>query len=48
MPESNKKPINWKNAVHDMTVTVTDFYGNEGTFHLAFDDIDKFNLPGLK
>lgn len=38
---------NWKNVINNVTVNVTDFYGNDGTLQLTFDDKDKFDGPGI-
>lgn len=47
LPESNKSHTKWDDVFRKITVNVTDYYGNEGSFQLVFDDKDKFDLPGL-
>lgn len=37
----------WQNVFRGIEVNVTDFYGNEGTFKIAFDDDKQFDEPGL-
>lgn len=37
----------WKSVIREVKVNVTDFFGNEGTFKLAFDEKDHFDEPGL-
>ncbi|WP_182853010.1 hypothetical protein [Arsenophonus endosymbiont of Aleurodicus floccissimus] len=47
MHESDAVQREWKDCVKSPTVKVTDFYGNEGTFQLAFNDSDNFDIPGI-
>lgn len=46
--DNNIRNYKWRNVAHDVSVSVTDLYGNEGRFRLAFPDASgKFNEPGI-
>lgn len=38
----------WRDVIRPVTVNVTDYYGNNGSFELTFDDKDHFDIPGIK
>lgn len=47
-PENHIYNYRWKNIARDVTVDVTDFYGNQGRFRIVFPDgKGKFNEIGL-
>ncbi|QLK87601.1 hypothetical protein E3U36_04565 [Arsenophonus endosymbiont of Aphis craccivora] len=47
MPSANCSPLFWHNLIYHPEVRVTDFYGNEGTITLTFNDTDHFDIPGI-
>lgn len=48
LPVYNTYQWKWHDVIKNITVKVTDFYGNEGSFQLLFNDTDKFDEPSLK
>lgn len=47
MPSANCSQLGWHNCIYRPEVIVTDFYGNEGTITLTFNDKDHFDTPGI-
>lgn len=48
IPTKDTQPMKWKNVFNAFTVKVTDYYGNDGSFQLVFNDGDQFDQPGLQ
>lgn len=48
MPVRDTAQAKWKDVIRDITVKVTDFYGNEGSVQLKIDDDKNFDEPILK
>jgi hypothetical protein len=47
MLEPNAAKQGWQNCIRYPKVQVTDFYGNEGTFQLVFNDSENFDIPSI-
>lgn len=47
MPVGSTSKYNWQNVIRNITVNVTDNYGNDGSVTLRFNDSDKFDEPGF-
>lgn len=48
VPESDFEQYGWRDVIRPVTVNVTDYYGNNGSFELTFNDKDHFDIPGIK
>lgn len=47
MPANNTYQWQWHDCIRNPNIKVTDYYGNEGTFQLTFDDKQNFDEPGF-
>lgn len=48
LPVGGLTHYGWKGVIRTVKIKVTDFYENEGTFELIFDDAGNFDKPGFK
>lgn len=46
--EHNTKPYHWKENNRELTISVTDMYGNNGKFSLVQNNGDNFDIPGIQ